>query len=59
MKNIHLKDKKRFGKSVRLGEGDANFKVLFNFLNIISNLYYTSYTKPIHLTLLIIKLYNY
>jgi len=35
VKNIHLKDKKRFGKSVRLGEGDANFKVLFNFLNKI------------------------
>lgn len=33
--NIHIKDKKYKGDSVRLGEGDADFKEIFNYLKSI------------------------
>ena len=33
IKNIHIKDRKRNGKTVRLGKGNANFKSLFKILN--------------------------
>ena len=32
VKNIHIKDKNFKGKSVRLGEGDANFQKIFKYL---------------------------
>lgn len=33
--NIHIKDRKYRGKTVRLGEGDCNFKKIFNLLSKI------------------------
>ena len=34
--NIHIKDRKKFGNTVRLGEGNANFKQLFMNLKKIN-----------------------
>ena len=39
VKNIHLKDKLKNGKSTRLGKGNYNFKKLFNFLKKINYRY--------------------
>ena len=33
VKNIHLKDRKKHGATVRFGSGNANFKKLFIFLS--------------------------
>ena len=35
VKNIHLKDKKIKGKTIRLGQGDFNFKLFFKFIKKI------------------------
>ncbi len=35
IKNIHIKDRKKFGKTVRLGKGNSNFKKLFKNLKKI------------------------
>ena len=34
--NVHIKDRKKFGNTVRLGEGNANFKQLFMNLKKIN-----------------------
>ena len=31
-KNVHIKDRKKFGPTVRLGDGNADFKELFKNL---------------------------
>jgi len=36
VKNIHLKDRLLFGKSVRLGSGNWNYKIFFKFLKKIN-----------------------
>lgn len=36
IRNIHIKDRERFGKTVRLGKGNANFKKLFQNLKKIN-----------------------
>lgn len=35
IRNIHIKDRKKFGKTVRLGKGNANFRKLFQNLKKI------------------------
>ena len=32
IKNVHIKDRLRYGKTVPLGKGNANFKLIFNLL---------------------------
>ncbi len=36
IKNIHLKDRKKFGKTVPFGQGNANFKLIFNLCKKIN-----------------------
>ncbi len=36
IKNIHIKDRLKYGNTVRLGKGNANFKKLFNNLKMIN-----------------------
>ena len=33
IKNVHIKDRKKFGNTVHLGHGNANFPKVFNLLN--------------------------
>ncbi len=35
IKNVHIKDRKKFGKTVRLGKGNANFSKLFKNLKML------------------------
>ena len=36
VKNIHIKDKRIRGKTVRLGDGDFDFKSFFNYIKRIN-----------------------